>query len=419
MEFYVNRLLYALSYALDCVEGEVFGATTYHCERVAYIAVRIGEKMGLTPDQCSSVAMAAVLHDNALTETLSTVRFHLEQRYPGQDLSEIQKRLHLSGAEISLKDHCEKGEENVRSLPFYPEIQDAILYHHENADGSGAFGLKAAETPLPAQLIHLADQIDVRYDLSEVTQQKHEEIHAFVAAHTGSLFSFETSYAFEQAFPEKTEDHLKNYATRDRIEELLPDVPVSYSRSEIEAIAHLFARIIDAKSHFTCTHSVGIAEKAGRMAEFYHYDEDMQIRLYLAGALHDIGKCSIPNSILEKPGPLTREEFDIMKTHAMYSWEILSRTRGMDDIRDWAALHHEKLDGSGYPFGLSAADLSANDRLMVNLDIYQALIETRPYKNGITHDEAIEIMHNMGRQNLIDDTITDDIDRCFRPDSSF
>ena len=57
MEFYVNRLLYALSYALDCVEGEVFGATTYHCERVAYIAVRIGEKMGLTPDQCSSVAM--------------------------------------------------------------------------------------------------------------------------------------------------------------------------------------------------------------------------------------------------------------------------------------------------------------------------------------------------------------------------
>ena len=112
-------------------------------------------------------------HDNALTETLSTVRFHLEQRYPGQDLSEIQKRLHLSGAEISLKDHCLRGEDNVRSLPFYPEIQDAILYHHENADGSGAFGLRAAETPLIAQLIHLADQIDVRYDLSEVTQQKH------------------------------------------------------------------------------------------------------------------------------------------------------------------------------------------------------------------------------------------------------
>lgn len=417
MELYLNRLLYALSYALDCVEGEVFGATTYHCERVAYIAVRTGEKMGLSPDQCSATAMAAVLHDNALTETISSVRYDLEKRYPGQDLSLIQKRMHLSGAEISLKDHCLRGEDNVRSLPFYPEIQDAILYHHENADGSGAFGLRAAETPLIAQLIHLADQIDVRYDLSEVTQQKHEEIHSFVASHTGSLFSFETAFAFEQAFPEKTEDRLKNYATREKIEELLPENPVNYSRQEIEALAHLFARIVDAKSHFTCMHSVGIAEKAGEMAAFYHYDEETQARLYLAGALHDIGKCSIPNSILEKPGRLTVEEFDTMKKHAMYSWDILSRTRGMDDIRDWAALHHEKLDGSGYPFGLSASELSFNDRLMANLDIYQALIENRPYKNGITHPEAIEIMHNMGRQNLIDEGITNDIDRCFGPES--
>ena len=76
--------------------------------------------------------------------------------------------------------------------------------------------------------------------------------------------------------------------------------------------------------------------------------------MYLAGALHDIGKMAVGNEILEKPDKLTDEEFDKMKNHAGYTYLMLSQVDGFEDIRDWAALHHEKLNGKGYPFGKTA-----------------------------------------------------------------
>ena len=117
--------------------------------------------------------------------------------------------------------------------------------------------------------------------------------------------------------------------------------------------------------------------------------------MYLAGALHDIGKAAIGNDILEKPGRLTDEEFSKMKNHAGYTYLILSQAEGMEDIRDWAALHHEKLDGTGYPFGKTADELNRQERIMACIDIYQALME------------------NMVQKGWIDGEITEQIKKCF------
>ena len=106
------------------------------------------------------------------------------------------------------------------------------------------------------------------------------------------------------------------------------------------------------------------------------------MRYYLAGALHDIGKLMIQNSILKKPARLTDEEYLVMKNHAFYTHEILKNLKGMRDITDWASHHHEKLNGEGYPLGLTAKQLTLEERLMTCVDIYQALTEERPYKNG-------------------------------------
>ena len=177
--------------------------------------------------------------------------------------------------------------------------------------------------------------------------------------------------------------------------------------------ANLFAKIIDYKSEFTSRHSLGVAENAARLSTYLGDDEETVLKMYLAGALHDIGKVAIGNDILEKPGRLTDEEFSKMKNHAGYTYLILSQAEGMEDIRDWAALHHEKLDGTGYPFGKTADELNRQERIMACIDIYQALTESRPYKSGMTHEAACAILESMVQKGWIDGGITEQIRKCF------
>ncbi len=97
------------------------------------------------------------------------------------------------------------------------------------------------------------------------------------------------------------------------------------------------------------------------------FDEETVQKMYLAGALHDIGKVAVGNEIQEKPGRLTEDEFAVMKHHAAYIYRILSGVNDFDEIRDWAAFHHERLDGTGYPFGKTAAELNTQERMMAFL----------------------------------------------------
>ena len=92
---------------------------------------------------------------------------------------------------------------------------------------------------------------------------------------------------------------------------------------------------------------------------------------------------AVGNEILEKPDKLTDDEFSTMKNHAGYTYLILSEVNDFEEIRDWAAFHHEKLNGKGYPFGKTADELNEQERMMACVDIYQALTEDRPYKKGL------------------------------------
>jgi len=408
----LNDMLYALSYALDCVEGELLGAKSYHSERVAFVAAMTAKTMGLSGCALSDLAAAAVLHDNALTEYIGSERSSLESRDIDPDSADALE-LYQEELHANFERHCSAGERNVKVLPFYDRIRGAVQYHHENADGSGIYHLHPADTPLYSQLIHFADILDNRFDLSDVDEEKHREIHAFAEEGRGTFFDGPIVDAFQETFPEKTDQLLRGRSSRILLRDILPDQTTEYDDAEVSGIAALFAHIVDYKSHFTCTHSIGIAEKVRSMAESYHFDHEMQTRLYLAGALHDIGKCSIPNSILEKPDRLTPEEFQRMQQHALMSWQILDRIENFADIRDWAALHHEKLNGKGYPFGKTAQELNFNDRLMGCIDVYQALTESRPYREGMTHSAALAVMRDMAGGGFIDAGIVEDINRHF------
>ena len=158
--------------------------------------------------------------------------------------------------------------------------------------------------------------------------------------------------------------------------------------------------LLTIKSPFTSKHSIGVAEKAAQYARYIGYDVLDIEKMYLAGALHDIGKMMVGNEILEKPDKLTDEEFDKMKNHAGYTYLILSQVDDFEEIRDWAALHHEKLNGKGYPFGKTADELNEQERIMACVDIYQALTEERPYKKGMSHEKACDILDDMAKKRL-------------------
>lgn len=401
MKISINNILYALADALDYVEGEMLGATIHHSRRVAYIAIMMGRTFGLTDKQLMDLAASCVLHDNALTE---------------YNQSELNRGIDIlkDSTAFNIKDHCVMGEQNVSTLPFYQRAKGAILYHHEEADGSGPFGLKTAEIPLYARIIHIADIVDVAFDMSDMNYNKYQRILSFVDGSRGTRFDEEMVETFSQVCTYGELSRMDNEYIITLLHDALPVVPTEYTSEDMYGIAAMFAKITDYKSSFTCRHSQGVAAKAKTLSQYYGFDESTVAKMYFAGALHDIGKLIIEKDILEKPDKLTSEEYTQIQNHAYASWEILGGIDGIDDIRGWAAYHHEKLDGSGYPFGKKADELCLNERMMACIDIYQALTEERPYKHGMDHDKVMEIMKKEVDAGQLDGKIVNDIDKCFK-----
>jgi HD-GYP domain-containing protein (c-di-GMP phosphodiesterase class II) len=111
-----------------------------------------------------------------------------------------------------------------------------------------------------------------------------------------------------------------------------------------------------------------------------------------AGLLHDLGKLSVPNSILEKPGKLDAAEWEIMRLHPYYTWKILSCISGFGELSEVTAAHHEKLDGSGYFRGLRGPQLTLEMRILTVADIFDALSAKRPYRDALPLETVFKIL---------------------------
>lgn len=394
MELDVLGLVAACSYALDCVETELVHVTSRHAKRVAYMSVCVAEQLGICGKDLQDLAVYALLHDNALTQY-------------------IQEELHSNLTDMKempqIGVHCSIGEENIQGFPFHTDVKNVILYHHENADGSGPFGKKSEEVPLFSRIIHLCDLLDQACCRKAFTTETWEWAKDVLKRIRGTMVDEECAEALERIFSEEYflsfggnfEASLWNKVPRQKQE---------LDFSQIKKLAEFFAKIVDYKSPFTSTHSIGVAERAEKLSRYMGFDEETVQKMYLAGALHDIGKVAVGNEILEKPDRLTDAEFAVMKHHAAYTYNILSEIDDFEEIRDFAAFHHERLDGTGYPFGKDASELNVQERMMACIDIYQALTESRPYKKGMSHERACEILKNMADKGWLDMDIIDKIE---------
>jgi len=402
MKFNLNQFLLAVSDALDFVEINTLGSTSFHSKRVAYIALRLADFYILSDKEKFDLCSFAILHDNGLSEESTVNQF--EDNPKKENLGILEQ----------YTEHCEIGEKNIIDFPFLSNHKNIVRYHHENFDGSGFYKLKGDQIPILAQIIALADTVDNIFHFENPSIENREKIVQFINDKTNLLYSPElvnnfNTLARKPAFwfdlqSSNLEKLVLNKTT---------DFTMNIELEDVVKLSSVFSTIIDSNSSFTSRHSSGLTDKVEKMCNFYEYEDDKTMKMIIASNLHDLGKLAVPNKILDKESALTKKEFEIVKCHTYYTRQALEKISGFEDIVEWAANHHEKLDGNGYPYGFDANRLCFDSRLMACLDIYQALTEERPYRKSMSHNDTMNILKDHGSKGYIDDKIVKDINRVF------
>lgn len=152
------------------------------------------------------------------------------------------------------------------------------------------------------------------------------------------------------------------------------------------------AAVVDAKDSYTHSHSRAVAEYAYRLAKKVGFEGERLETFRLAATLHDLGKIGVPDSILKKPGPLTDDEWVVMQKHPAIGRQIIGQTFHLGELVPAMYYHHERWDGRGYPEGLKAEDIPIEARIVTIADSYGAMVDDRPYRKGLGHDIACNIL---------------------------
>ncbi len=167
------------------------------------------------------------------------------------------------------------------------------------------------------------------------------------------------------------------------------------------------------KDEYLLEHSVAVCVYMSIFARYLNISKKVVQHLSIGAFLHDIGKIMIPDEILNKPGKLTDAEFTVMKTHANHSIDIIKKTPGISKLSlEVAALHHEKLNGHGYPYNVKGEDISKFGRMIAICDIFDALTANRVYKEGFTHMKAFSILRELVKENHLDEGLVEEFIRC-------
>lgn len=165
---------------------------------------------------------------------------------------------------------------------------------------------------------------------------------------------------------------------------------ISEDLRDFEATLQGWSRALDLRDNETAGHTTRVSELAVAIGKAMDLDEAQQIYLRWGALLHDIGKMGIPDQILLKPGALTKEEWEIMKMHPVYAYEMLEPITFVRPAIDVPYAHHEKWDGSGYPLGLKGKQIPKAARIFCVADVWDALRSNRPYRDAWSSEEALD-----------------------------
>jgi HD-GYP domain-containing protein (c-di-GMP phosphodiesterase class II) len=163
----------------------------------------------------------------------------------------------------------------------------------------------------------------------------------------------------------------------------------------LESMMKTLAASIDAKDYLTAGHSNRVAHYSKRTAQYLGLGPEEIHPIYYAALLHDYGKIGVEDAVLKKPGSLTNEEFEHVKQHARYTFDILSRIHfppALKELAFVAATHHERVDGKGYPFGLTENEIPIGGQIISVVDVYDSLTQKRHYRDPMPEQDVIELL---------------------------
>lgn len=366
-------LLVCITKAVELISPEM----TDHHQQVAYLSYHIADVCQLSIEKKRSLTIAALMHD------IGAIAFH-----DNLDFTE-ETSPHIN-------DHAFLGARLLSDRSILNDVSAIIKYHHIPWQNGKGTSFEGNAVPMLSHIIHLSDRIAIQVNRKECIISQIKSIKEYVINNRGSLFVPDFVDAFLQICDQEALwlDLIHQPSNSDMIDESSLNA-IKLTLDEVVNLTQIFARIIDFRSPFTAMHSAGVAAAAVKLAELSNFSEDECKMMHIAGNLHDIGKLAIPREILEKQDKLEPAEFDVIRSHTYYTYRLLQPIDGFEEIAQWAAYHHEKLNGRGYPFRLQAHDLSLGARIMAVADIFTAITEDRPYRNGMPKDQAISVLKKM------------------------
>ena len=173
----------------------------------------------------------------------------------------------------------------------------------------------------------------------------------------------------------------------------------------ISEITTAFARVIDMKDSYTTGHSFRVAKYTSMLARELGYDDETVERYYRIALLHDVGKIGIPKAVLNKPGKLTDEEYEIIKSHTSKGYEVLKDISIMPELAVGAQSHHERPDGRGYPNQLKDGDIPRVAQIIAVADCFDAMYSNRPYRKRMNFEKAVSIIREVSGTQLTPDVV--------------
>jgi HD-GYP domain-containing protein (c-di-GMP phosphodiesterase class II) len=412
----LSRVIAAMSFALDLTEGEPPG----HAARTCKIGMRLAQEIALDAASrsrlfyalllkdagCSanSAKMAALFGADDQAAKRSSKRVNWSGRLPafvwslrtvapGGSVRARIDRLRAIQAEgevtrALMRARCDRGAEIALLLGLERETAEAIRALDEHWDGGGQpHGLRGEDIPLLGRVLCLAQTAEIFHASGGV-----RAAWRVVAARRGRWFDPGLVDAFgavcaDQAFwASLREDDVAAWEPPDRL--------LAVDEERQERIALAFAAVVDAKSPWTYRHSDRTCLIALGLAGALDCPVDEMRDLQRAAWLHDLGKLAISNRVLDKPARLTHAEFTLIKEHPLITERILARVPGSEHLAPLAGAHHERLDGSGYPRGLTASELTRPMRLLAVADVYEALTSERPYRPAFNSDQALSLIRS-------------------------
>jgi putative nucleotidyltransferase with HDIG domain len=421
------EILSALSFALDLTEGAVPG----HALRSCVLGMRLAAELGLPADRRASLYYALLLKDVGCSSnaarlcqiigggderqvkagvkledwtrpnrpTASTLRLLWSTVLPDADpmrravgILRIGLSQHRNNEEV-INLRCDRGAHILRKLGLGDVAAEAVRGLDEHWDGSGYPERRTGNSiPLEARILAVAQHLDVF-----ASEQGTESAMKVLRERSGRWFDPElvglaehlhaSCLLWTHALSNTPENETRRAAI-----DLAPGEVHQLEAADLDLICEAFADVVDAKSSFTFRHSLGVKDAAVTIAGQLGLSEERIRFVNRAALLHDIGKLRVPNSILDKPGKLDGSEWQVVQEHPRLTREILSRISAFGELADVAGAHHERLDGTGYPDRLAAQQLPLEARIIAVADVYGALTEDRPYRPGMSHEQALEIM---------------------------